>query len=242
MSVQELKEIYLFGLPLEDSQGNTFPDKSIEFFIDSAQQQIERELDIVIRATNIEQEQHDFYLIDYTQWGFLTLYKRPVFEVSSLFLNYGIQRVLEFPDEWIKLNGLTGEIQLFPTVGSLGTFAVGEGGTFLPLLTRRFAYAPSMWEANYIVGWPVKDIPADLKDAVGKLASISVLNILGDILLGAGIANQSISIDGLSQSIGTTQSAENNAYSARVLAYTKQLKAYMKMAKDVYSGPRNVIV
>lgn len=239
--MQELKDFYLFGLPLEDSAGNTFPDRTMKFYIDAAQQRIERELDIIIRATDIVQEAHDFYLVDYTQWGFLYTYKRPVFEVSSLFLNYGVQRVLEFPDEWIKLNGLTGEIQLFPTVGSLGTFAVGEGGTFLPLLTRRFAYAPSMWEINYTCGWPVKDIPVDLKDAIGKMATISVLNVLGDILLGAGIANQSISVDGVTQSIGTTQSAENAAYSARQRMYQSELKEYMKMAKRVYSGPVSVI-
>lgn len=241
ISVQEIKDLYLFGIPLEAPDGNTLPDRTIEFYINAAQQRLERELDIIIRATAIEQEQHDFYLIDYTQWGFLTLYKRPVFEVTSLFLNYGVQRVLEFPDDWIKLNGLTGEIHLFPTVGSLGTFAVGEGGTFLPLLTRRFAFAPSMWEANYICGWPVKDIPQDLKDAIGKLATISILNVLGDILLGAGIANQSISIDGLSQSIGTTQSAENNAYSARVRMYQSELKEYIKVAKGVYKGPITIV-
>lgn len=40
----------------------------------------------------------------------------------------------------------------------------------------------------------------------------------------AGIASQSVSIDGLSQSIGTTQSAMFGGASARTESYTKDLK------------------
>ena len=81
-----------------------------------------------------------------------------------------------------------------------------------------------------------KKIPRDILDAIGKLASINVLNILGDIAIGAGVANQSIGIDGLSQSIGTTQSAENNALSARVRMYTEELKRNLPMLRSRYKG------
>ena len=55
----------------------------------------------------------------------------------------------------------------------------------------------------------------------------------GDLVIGAGIANISRSIDGLSQSIGTTASAENSAYSARIKLLDTQLQTlYKRVMRD----------
>lgn len=61
--------------------------------------------------------------------------------------------------------------------------------------------------------------------------------MLGDIVLGtAGVANMSLSLDGLSQSIGTTASATAAAYSARIIQYMKEIKESLSQLKGVYRG------
>ena len=63
---------------------------------------------------------------------------------------------------------------------------------------------------------------------------VSDLNIAGDLIAGAGIATQSISIDGLSQSVGTTSSATNSGYGARVIQFNKELKELMTTLRAKY--------
>ena len=94
---------------------------------------------------------------------------------------------------------------------------------------------PNYWTIEYCTGFNV--IPEDLLDVIGKLASIGIFNIAGDIVLGqAAIANYSLSIDGLSQSIGTTMSAENSAYSARIKMYKDEIKDSLAKLRSYYRG------
>ncbi len=64
-----------------------------------------------------------------------------------------------------------------------------------------------------------------------------------DLIIGAGIANQSVSVDGVSQSIGTTQSAMFGGASARIEAYNKDLKEVLLPALRMrFGGIRLVVV
>ena len=59
----------------------------------------------------------------------------------------------------------------------------------------------------------------------------------------AGIASQSVSIDGLSQSIGTTQSAMFGGASARTESYTKDLKEQILPAlRQKFGGIRLIVI
>ena len=59
----------------------------------------------------------------------------------------------------------------------------------------------------------------------------------------AGIANQSVSIDGLSQSVGTTQSAMFGGASARIESYAKDLdERILPMLRARLGGIRMVVV
>ena len=59
----------------------------------------------------------------------------------------------------------------------------------------------------------------------------------------AGIASQSVSIDGLSQSIGTTQSAMFGGASARVEAYNKDIKEQiLPILRQKFNGIRMVVL
>lgn len=69
----------------------------------------------------------------------------------------------------------------------------------------------------------VLDYDPGLLEYVGISASLPILDTAGDLIIGAGISNQSVSIDGLSQSIGTTSGVENSGYGARETQYRKRL-------------------
>ena len=74
-------------------------------------------------------------------------------------------------------------------------------------------------------------------------ASIGILNIAGDLIAGAGIATKSVSVPGLSQNIGTTSSATNSGYGARIGEYQKELKAMIPNLRRYYGkGTRMVVV
>lgn len=78
------------------------------------------------------------------------------------------------------------------------------------------------------VTWTLDTLPADLKQAVAiKAATLLLLHVAGDLILGAGIATQSLSVDGLSTSVGTTSSAMYSGYSARAESLDKQYKLVM---------------
>lgn len=77
------------------------------------------------------------------------------------------------------------------------------------------------WVAQSAV---VLDYDPALLDIIGLTASLPILDTAGDLIIGAGISNQSISIDGLSQSIGTTSGVENSGYGARATQYRKRIE------------------
>jgi len=70
--------------------------------------------------------------------------------------------------------------------------------------------------------------------AVGMIAAITPLDIAGDLIAGAGIAQFSIGVDGLSQSVATTSSATNAGYGARIKSFQEQLKSTMSSLRAKY--------
>jgi hypothetical protein len=72
-------------------------------------------------------------------------------------------------------------------------------------------------------------------------ASLGPFHVFGDLIGGAGIANVSLSMDGLSQTIGTTSSATNAGYGARIINYLKQLKEQIPLLRRYYKGLRMVV-
>lgn len=229
---------YLFGIPLVDEDGNKLGARIVENWIERSIAWLETELLICIKPTAIS-ETHDYYLDEYQQFCYVQLYQYPVISVESFRASYAGQDIMTFPNEWIRVYHSTGQLQLVPTTGSLSQVLLGQGsGVLLPLLTARLSSMPHLFNVDYTAGFAEGKVPADICDIIAMKTCIGVLNILGDILLGAGIASQSISIDGLSESITTTQSAENSAYSARIRQYERQIKVQIPNLRTKYKGIR----
>src|SRR5690606_35795266 len=151
-------------------------------------------------------------------------------------------QTITIPPNWIRVNAHDGIIRLVPNGKFPANRQVGNGGFYPELFSVQ--EVPDAWEINYDFGFCDAQIPTLLNQAIAMLAAILVLIPGGNLVLGAGIAGTSISLDSLSQSIQTTQSAENSAYSATIKDFTQKLYgstkddpfAIIKILRDYYKG------
>lgn len=243
ISAEELRDIFLFGISLADEDGNEIPDTTLEHYIDSSQEWLETEIPgLVLHEQSIVDETHDYYVDDYMNFGFTHLFRFPVISISKWAVQFPLQdEFLEFNTDWLRVESHSGQVNLVPTQGSLSSIILGMGGSFLPLLHTGQTHVPAILHVDYKAGFANNELPKMIKNVIGKKASLGLLNIAGDMIAGAGIANKSISLDGLSQSIGTTSSATNAGYGARMINYNKELEEDLKRLRNYYQGLKMVI-
>lgn len=249
-NINEIRERVLFGIPLFDSDGNPFPDSLLQSYLDSAISWAEQTLNVAIQPREIE-EWHDFLRSDYVNWGFLRLHKKPVIEIESLELYYGDRPMLTIPKNWIKLDHVSGFVQIFPTGGTSGGMIIDRSGALVLPIMNGLNHVPQMWKVKYKAGMtepknmqaPTRtDIHPNLIEVIYKKASIGIVGVYGELIIGAGIANQSIGIDGLSQSIGTTQSAMYSGASARIEQLQKDIDSMLPGLRSHYGGIDMVVL
>lgn len=227
ISVEEFLPLYLVGIPLSGITGDQLTYSFIENYIRNYTKQLETMLSLKI-PLQMAKEKLDFSRKDFNEWGYLrsTYF---IMEVESLVGKLGGE--ITYPTDWLSIednwDGYTRNLFIVPGQSPLSSNfsssnAIVFSGAHPIFYLNRTSNVPNYWQLTYLTGF--KSIPRDILNALGKLTAMQVLNVLGDITFGAGIASKSISIDGLSQSIGTTQSAENSLYSARIRQYDRELK------------------
>lgn len=240
LTVPQLKERYLFGVNFTKDDGGVLPDAVFQHYIIQAIRWMEKQLDIPILPT-VFVEKQDYYRGDYQAFNMIRLDNYPVINVEEFRVQYPSgQNVIVFPNEWIRLNKPEGHLQIVPTAGTLSNILIGQGGSFLPAIYTGMDYLPQLFEITYTAGFEEGQVPEDILDLIGMFASLGPFNIFGDLIAGAGIATISLSMDGLSQSIGTTSSATNAGYGSRIIQYLKQVKEQIPNLKRYYKGIRMV--
>ena len=185
VSVDAIKNNYLFGINLADSNGNPLPEELFIHYLNAAVDYVQNLLDIIICDTDFT-ERHDYIRNDYRNWGFIQLAHNPVKEVKRVTLMYGQQRAVEIPLDWVQLNKLTGQITLFPSAGSANSLIIGQTGLLFGFQSQ-WDWAPMLWEVEYTAGIDENDpaIPfALLKETIFKRASMGILNVWGDLIIG----------------------------------------------------------
>lgn len=254
LTVKQLKERYLFGIIIKDEKGKEVPTSTYQAWIDDAVAMLEVDLDLALTPrTTIEYK--DYHVTDYFNWGYMQLNNFPVISVDSMVLTYlrdnngNDEQVLEIPLAWRRLEKETGIIRMVPNSRFPSNLQVGNTGAFFPELFSRNSYIPDVWRVTYTYGFADGCLPLSINQAVGYLAAIQALNIAGDLVVGAGIASQSVSLDGLSESINTTASAENHAYSAKVKEYQRVMfganqseRGLIDKLRDYYKGSQLQII
>ncbi len=244
LSVDELKELYLFGVDLSDDYGRPFTRRMLEHYIRAGAGWLSKELDIPLVPVNIVEETHDHYAQDYGQWGFFQLRQYPVIEVTGVRFQYpSMQSSVTINQQWVVLteNGAHGQIQIVPGQGGIADVLLIPGA-LMPMWSGRSGRVPGIWRFDYRAGFEVGTLPVDLKHVLGMWAAIGPLNIAGDLVAGAAIATKSVSVPGLSQNIGTTASATNAGYGSRILEYQKEIKQQMPNLRRFYGKTTRLVV
>lgn len=238
MSPAELWETYFFGIDLKVQGGREFTTDTIKFYIKAATLEVENFLNLKFKRQVVE-ESKSYLNDDFKRWGFVRA-TYPVVKPLAVDGYIGSSKRVGYPVEWLssKISPdsviYDRNIYLIPSAGSPQmTF-----NTFVGVMPFRGFFdtqeIPQYWRLKYETGF--EKIPEDILNVIGKLAAINIFHIAGDLILGAGIASQSISIDGLSQSISTTSSATNAGYGSRIVGYTNDLKRLLPQLKSYYKG------
>lgn len=249
VTVEKLKQVYLFGLNIQDDNGNEIPTEVYQQYVDNAVSWMEHYLDISIAPVKNHLEFKDYRFNDYTEWGYYQLNNYPAICINSIKLVYfrdengDPEVVQEIPTNWIRLQPHDGIVRLIPNARFPANLQISSTGNYFPEILRS-QFVPHLWQIDYDFGFKDGKVPVMMNMAIGQLAAIQALTVGGNLVLGAGIAGSSISLDGLSQSIQTTQSAENSAFSATIKDYSDKLfgrnkedpYALLKILKSYYKG------
>jgi len=241
ISPEELLALYFYGINIKSIDGSVISNDTIRFLIKSAQEEVEKNLEIRLLPKFIEQS-IDYFRTDYWQGLPIIKPKLPVKEPLSLigFLNKIEQ--IKYPRDWLNSKKDSEgyyykKLNLIPTGSTVGNSSsvILSGITAYYGMTS-YSDLPNYFAFQYVTGFDIDHIPFDVVDLVGKFAAIKLFHQAGDLILGAGIASLSLGIDGLSQSISTTSSATNAGYGARIQGYLKDIDLYMKKLKNFYKG------
>lgn len=247
---EELLVNYLFGIEIEDRNGGKLPASTYDFYIQAAQEEVEKYFSIKFMPQIIE-ENEDYVRDDYYNWGFIkTTY--PIKKAHSLKGYVNDVKQIDFPSEWLSISKSNDksnipwrQLSLVPVSSKSPQTSTVYSGVAPLAGMMGYPHIPNYWRMTYTTGFGQCNavvVPIDLKKVIGMLASMGIWDIGGNLVLGAGIANMSLSLDGLSQSIGTTSSAENHAYSASIKSYQSQLKESLPRLTEIYCGIRFGVV
>lgn len=165
------------------------------------------------------------------------LRRRPVRAVTACKLRYGNLAVLDVPVDWVDVvHPNRGTVQLLPTHSGVNSGALGSAW-FLAAQGRLPAGVPGPWEFTYTYGFNETDAPAMFKRVVELRAANAFMKQAADNVIGPAIASRSISMGGVSTSVGSTASAMYSAYSAQMEANQKEIADLESQLRALYAGP-----
>lgn len=238
---------YLWGTDFKATNGTFFTDEQIQWLIDAATSEMERQLNITIkkrvyksedsangltRGVDYDEEEalYDYSKRKIQRYGMIQTRHRPLINVTRCeLINRGITSNKDLLDSCV-LDKKKGFIKFLKRpfiadqtrVGISQSLARYGEETFQPHL---------FYAVDYSAGYEKSDdVPNDLRQIIGKVAAISLLNIIGDGLM-SGFSSSSLSMDGISESFSSTQSATSAYFGARIKVYQDEVKDYIKENK-----------
>ena len=243
ISVSEFLSEWMFGIPLRDSLGNQLSYESIRSKILMSQTLISNLLGVKLSPTVIE-ESLDYIAEEFANWGHLKLN----FHVKELLPGadndpnsylqgwYNDRKIIAYPRSWLNVSGRN--LALVPGISGASAIVVSQAGSTYPTLLQGIRLIPSFFKIKYLSG--LEQMPNDIKMAVGKLSAILLSSVIGDVIMPLGISSQSLSIDGLSQSVSTVMNSQGNLLSPKINLYYKELfdpnSGLINMLYNIYRG------
>lgn len=240
---------FLWGTDFKATNGSMFTDEQIQWFIDAATAEMARQLNITIVKRRIKSEfsveqrnlkkgvdyddaetPYDFSYRKIQRYGMIQTKQRPILNVTRCTL---INK------------GQNDDVDLLPSVVPDKKNGVLKflkrpwkpNDTWTGISDSISRYGAETWNphlfyaVDYDAGFENSDeVPSDLRHMIGKMAAISLLNVIGDGLM-SGFSSSSLSMDGVSESFSSTQSATSAYFGARIAVYKDDVKNYINENK-----------
>ena len=231
MSVQQFKDRFLAGLPTTDASGNPLPDELYTFALAAAVGNAERNLDIAILPRVIIDEKHAYFEPNSRSQPLrFRTNLCPVMSVEAVRILFPfMQEAVPLPGDQVIWQAGNGSITLFLRYG-VSTFVAGGLTAFALGVINNLSTCPEVYRIDYTAGFPMGQVPAELINYVGMMAAFPILETLGDIINGPGVASASFGVDGLSQSISA------GGYGARLQIYANQIESATRQLRLAYRG------
>lgn len=241
VSVQKIRDEYLWGMTLQDRNGNPLPDAVIERGIRTGVAYVERNLGFCLLPKVVEAEPHDYIFDRQGCYGMIHTDLVPLQSVQGVRLSFvrGAQTGFDLPLADLRTVKWEGSIQWVPgNLVSVQNYSLFWTQLWSGRLGLQGNSVPGAIELSYTAGFKEGEVPADLLDAVCKASCLQPLAVGGDLIGPVGVSSSSISLDGLGQSIGRIASQSGNALASRITAYQSELAASLPKMKAFYLGTR----
>lgn len=211
---EKVKNYHLFGIPLtsairdpETGRPQIMTTPLIKDFINEAVALAELETKIPIFPKQIEEKQA-FDRATYDAFGYFQLHNRPVASIQALLVvPSNNEPVYSVPLEWIDTGLLRyGQINIIPLTIAVKTGTVVPlsstpgGAQFLSIFGNK-PWISQFWKINYTVGFPDGKVSKVFNHLIGVVAAMEILSALAATY--SRTQGQSLSIDGMSQSISS---------------------------------------
>jgi len=170
------------------------------------------------------------------QWIDIQFPYPSLLRVDQLYGAVANTRVIHVNPEWIEIAEKSGFVQLVPFNSELAFDFVGL--IWVESL-RSATPIPNFWHYNLLSG--LRECPGDVLELIGKSAAIPILTAAGSAFRG-GYSSQSISRDGVSESVSYTSSAIYGVYSASIEDYKNWIKENIPQIKNRYRGPQMIVM
>jgi len=239
----DLRYSYLWGNDFKATNGQFFTDEQIQYYIDAAVAEMERRLHITIKKIRIRSEvdkrklkkgedydiEESLYRFSYSKiarQGVIVTNKKPIIKLHRL----------DVLNRFVNTYSLLETTVVDKNKGVLGLMRrpIKPSETYNGISQAIYPYGSEtfnqhmFYAIDYDAGYETSDdIPSDLREAIAKTAAVSLLNAIGDGLM-AGFSSSSLSMDGMSESFSSTQSATSAYFGARIKEYKDDLANYIE--------------
>lgn len=238
VTVQELKNIFLAGIPLVSPEGTPYPDYAFRYWIRAAVSELERRLNIPLRELKVVNEPHEYCAQDYHALSRIKLFHRPLVSIQEVrVVSTAGGGTSKIPLEWIRSRASQASFQTVPTTAVPVSSMVLTGGvSYFASINMFLTWLPGVFQVDYTAGFKKGDIPPELKRLAGMMAAIDPLRVLGDTILGPGLSGGKISLDDLMTDTRSTKSTRGGAFQGRIDSYQKEIERLIKSFELKFGG------
>lgn len=235
ISVQELQDEYLFGLPLTTRTGQPLPASVYERYIKSSVAHVARYLDIDLTTKVVTGERVDLDSREFNSHVYLQLKRKPLQSVQRVRLFCpDEENAITFDSRGYRISEEGGYLQIYPA--SISGSVTGSTVYRQPWSIGPPDDLPKVFDVDYTAGLRPGEIPEDIKVVIGMIAAMPILAILGDLIFGAGVSGATLSLDAAMSHLKTTKDAQNSAFGTRIRQYRNEAAEMLKVLRNYYQG------